>query len=454
MSFSQIFAQYANLDSVYTVKINPYLSKILELKDLNMTMYQSREARLIPTQGTIFDANGQQIIKEGDNLYISILQTGFLFQLISIQDSLALFKRIDHTINLNYNIGCYLFVHQAHLYSYGGYGFWKSNGHVRKYNFMDKEWDILPLNEEIFGTNYVWYSKKEERLYVPFQTKMNAGVIGGGELPASQKFQSYYLDLNAKKWFKLGTVNSQARKLFEEEKNHDGFLQIHNGFLHIIADEAYYFDFVENKIYKSKKADLNQFFVRRILMQNTFSYKGVIYTYNLNTNRYDSLPFQLNDYELMDYSIWGRDTSNDLLIAAVVFLVAFIIFIIWLFNNRLKSKIERSQLKILKTKSVNQAFVGTEISLIELLLSAAKQDQKVEINQINHVLGIKDKNIGLQKKVRSDVMNAINDKYQFLTQHDIPLIGSVRKEDDKRFFEYFISPSEIKSITRILEKND
>ena len=77
----------------------------------------------------------------------------------------------------------------------------------------------------------------------------------------------------------------------------------------------------------------------------------------------------------------------------------------------------------------------------------------VEINEINHVLGIKDKNVGLQKKVRSDMINAINEKYQFITQSEISLISSVRKEDDKRFYEYFISATEIKSIERILEQN-
>ena len=77
----------------------------------------------------------------------------------------------------------------------------------------------------------------------------------------------------------------------------------------------------------------------------------------------------------------------------------------------------------------------------------------VEINEINHVLGIKDKNVGLQKKVRSDIINAINEKYQFITQSEISLISSVRKDDDKRFYEYFISVTEIKSIERILEQN-
>jgi hypothetical protein len=77
----------------------------------------------------------------------------------------------------------------------------------------------------------------------------------------------------------------------------------------------------------------------------------------------------------------------------------------------------------------------------------------VEIYQMNHVLGIKDKNIGLQKKVRSDVINTINEKYQLLNNSPKSLIVSVRKEDDKRFLEYFIAASEIKNIQKIIDKS-
>jgi len=89
-----------------------------------------------------------------------------------------------------------------------------------------------------------------------------------------------------------------------------------------------------------------------------------------------------------------------------------------------------------------------------MLLQASLANEKIEIHQINHVLGIKDKNIGLQKKVRSDVINGINDKYQIITNGANPLIVSIRKEDDKRFLEYFILPSEVRGIQKIINKSN
>jgi hypothetical protein len=161
----------------------------------------------------------------------------------------------------------------------------------------------------------------------------------------------------------------------------------------------------------------------------------------------------MNEFQLLSFPIWGNDYMKLIFILAIFLVIIIIVLIIWFFNQRVKKKIEQAQLKVLKTKTVNQAFTETETSLIQLLINANGTKQNVEISEINRVLGIKDKNVGLQKKVRSDVINAINDKYVFITQGENNLIGSIRKEDDKRFFEYFIVPSEVKMAQKLIDKN-
>jgi hypothetical protein len=223
--------------------------------------------------------------------------------------------------------------------------------------------------------------------------------------------------------------------------------------LHIINDEIYYFDFIENKIYKSIKPEYNQFFIRRIGLDNTFEYEGNIYFYYPSTGKIEIVPFNISNFELLKFPIWRRDTGSDKYVALVLLFILIIFFIARFFKEKFQQKIVLSQLKHLKAKSVSQAYVGTEISLIDILLKASLANEKIEIHQINHVLGIKDKNIGLQKKVRSDVINGINDKYQIITNSPNPLIVSIRKEDDKRFLEYFILPSEVREIQKIIIKN-
>ena len=447
-------AQNYTLDSVYYVKMDPFLSKVIALEDLEANILLSREQHIISTSGTLFSPNAQEVIKHKKQLYVSILQTGFLFQYIGQKDSLAIFKRMDETININYNIGCLTFIHQNQLYSYGGYGFWKSNGHIRKFNHIDKQWDIIPTNDEIFNIGYNWFSKKEGKLYVPFQMKINAGLIGGtGFLSGMENYQSYVFDMRTLKWKKIGALSSKLIDLINKTKFGSTLYQFHDGQVLLINDELWYLNYQKNKVYHSIKADFNQFFIRRAGLFDSFLYQGVIYSYNTGLQNFTTIPFDMSNFELMDYPIWGRDASYDIYIAGGVGLLIVIIAIIWFFTRRVKLKFEQAQLKLLKTKSVNQAFIGTEVALITLLLNAADENKKVDIFQINHVLGIKDKNIGLQKKVRSDIINTINEKYQFITQGEDPLICSVRKDDDKRFFEYFIANSEIKTIRRVMEKN-
>jgi hypothetical protein len=152
MALSYFNTHAQGLDSVYIVPNTPFLSKIISIPDLNTSVNLSPETNIIPLNNPIIASNGQKLYKNGKEIYIFIEQTGFLYKLMKYDTSICVFKRLDHTVNLNYNINCKNFIYNNEIYSYGGYGFWKSNGHLRKYNFQDSEWDIIPLNKEIIST--------------------------------------------------------------------------------------------------------------------------------------------------------------------------------------------------------------------------------------------------------------------------------------------------------------
>jgi hypothetical protein len=446
-------AALSELPEHFKVSGNTFLDKIMSLPGLETKIFLSKKNEVIPMEGTIFKMNGQELIKTNEALYILISQSGVIYQLEDKTDSIYTFHRIDATININYNIASNNFVWDKHIYSYGGYGFWKLNGHLRAFNFLDKEWDIAPADKEIISNGYNWFSKSEGRVYVPFQSIVNAGIAGPESISGIKIYDSYYLDLASKKWTKLGSLNNNTRKLIIDNINNNLFT-LDSGFIYTNQDVAYYFNFISNKIYKSKNSELNQFFIRRWNSHDIFFYKDTIFNFIPESQSFATKKLSINYYfEVLPFPIWGIDDDYYYIIAFIVFVLTVFVFSIWLFNRSVNKKLEQSQLKILKSKSVNQAFVGTEVALLTLLLNNSKQGLNVEINEINHVLGIKDKNVGLQKKVRSDMINAINEKYQFITQSETSLLSSVRKEDDKRFYEYFITATEIKSIERILAQN-
>lgn len=444
------FAENRGLDSICKVKINPFWDYLLSHKQLETNVFTSAPNNYIPTEGSIYAKNGQVILKKGKLLFIQISQTGIIFQFQNQEDSFLTFKRLDKTININYNIDANHFIYQNELYNYGGYGFWKSNGALRKFNKVDQEWDIVALNKEVFSTTYNWYSSAEGRMYVPYEREMNAGVMG--QEKGVKKFDAFYLDMAKREWVGLGELSKELRSITQDDFLNGTAFKTKEGYLYLDNDQAWYFDFLHNQVFKSNQPDLNQFLTRRRSNILLFEDGGNLYSYNAQDKVLQAFAFDKRNFELMPFPIWTKKNTV-LWYSLGLLLLAFIGFGVgWWVRRRMHHKIRASQLKMLKTKSIHQAFVGVELTLIELLLQAASKKQIVEIHQINHVLGIKDKNLGLQKKVRSDVMNAINDKYQFITQADIPLIGSKRKEEDKRFFEYYISPTEIGRIQKLMQE--
>ena len=452
LSFSTISAQFVPCERSYTVFYNPLLQKIKGLADFNGNIDLGKSSDILPLIGTSFGPNKQELIKHNGKIYLFLAQNGFISQMSEPLGDSVVFSKIDNTVNINYNISCTNFIYKDQIYNYGGYGFWSKYGHVRKYNTIDKEWDIQPTNIEVFSADdYDWFSPTEGRLYVPFQKIENKGLKDPKFEDGGFEYSSYYLDIKTFDWVKLGKLSNELIKLIDEKSNY-GNIPYDNGRFFIINDEAYLFDYVHNKIYKSKKADLNQFFIRNSSDVTIFFYKGTYYKYQAGRQNFVTWDINSNDLQLLNFPIWGNDYTNLIFVLAICLVIIMIMLFIWLFKQSVKKKIEQAQLKVLKTKTVNQAFTEIETSLIQLLLNAYSTKQNVEISEINHVLGIKDKNIGLQKKVRSDVINAINDKYVFITQAEINLIGSVRKEDDKRFFEYFVVPTEVKTVQKMIEK--
>jgi hypothetical protein len=452
LSFTTICAQFIPCERSYTVFYNPFLQKIKDLSDYNGNIMLSKSSNILPLNSTSFGSNKQELIKHNGKIYLFLAQTGFIFQMSEPLGDSVVFRKIDNTININYNIDCTNFIYKDQIYNYGGYGFWSKTGHLRKFNTVDMEWDIQPTNIEVVTADYDWFSAKEGRLYVPFQKRENKAIKDLKLYKGLFDYTSYYLDIKTSDWIKIGKVSPELIKLIDQKNNYGSYPH-DKGRLFLINDEAYLFDYVENKIYKSKRADLNQYFIRNAGDLTVFFYKGKYYKYLFGSQLFKTWDLNMNDFQLLSFPIWGNDYMKLIFILAILLVIIIVVLIIWFFNQRVKKKIEQAQLKVLKTKTVNQAFTETETSLIQLLINANGTKQNVEISEINRVLGIKDKNVGLQKKVRSDVINAINDKYVFITQGENNLIGSIRKEDDKRFFEYFIIPSEVKMAQKLIDKN-
>ncbi|NCW13607.1 MAG: hypothetical protein EBV82_10730, partial [Chitinophagia bacterium] len=80
-----------------------------------------------------------------------------------------------------------------------------------------------------------------------------------------------------------------------------------------------------------------------------------------------------------------------------------------------------------------------EKSLLRLIYERSLDDQMTQIPDINTALGTTNKNIEIQKRLRSDTISSINEKLSMRHKISSAVIQRKRTEFDARSFEYFIN---------------
>jgi hypothetical protein len=123
-------------------------------------------------------------------------------------------------------------------------------------------------------------------------------------------------------------------------------------------------------------------------------------------------------------------------------------------SNKVRPKNDSTQEVVASTEiSVNEEHVPetskleTFMSLLtpvdkELLTELAlctRNNQFLEIQNINKILGVSKKEISLQKNRRSTTISNINTLFQQIIQSDEPLILRQKDELDKRVFHYYMN---------------
>lgn len=389
---------------------------------------------------------GQHLIKSKDHLYLHFAGGGLLYQLQDSKesDSLLVFKRLDKTDNDGYNFAAFQFVNGNEIYNLGGYGFWKSNGTLRKFNPIDREWDVAPVNEEIFLPGIAtinWFDQQAATLYTPYQQIVNTGLKDKA-LKNQMIKEVYALNLKTANWKLLGKINEKSLELLQNSSAHTA---TNHGLLIATEDDVYLVDYDSNQISQLHNSSYSQSLSRISNEYIRYYYQGKIYLYNTTNGLYDSLTVDQKAFIKTNFPIWEKDYNWIWNIAGLLLILLVISFLLYrIFRKKKKTLYLQdhgaSQIKI--------NFTETERSLIKLLLEKYKEGNSATIHEINYVLGTKDKNMGMQKKVRSDVINSINEKYSYLSQDNAHLIQSFRSETDKRYFEYLIKKEQASAITK------
>ena len=423
------------------------------LKSINQYVYpiNSRVAGgYLDIPNGVYREKEQVVLKAGNDIYVRFDGTGFIFKLIELNDSLATFRRIDQTINFNYCIGSFNFIFGNDIYNYGGYGFWKNNGLIRKYDPKSREWSTIKTNLEIpqqtLTINSTWHDFKENHLYVPYQIDVNATLKENEYQYGKISPFAYKFDFKTRDWNKLGRTTETAINLL---KSATLYLSTYKGLMVLSYEQLYLFDFENNRILKSNDNVFAQLYMRITDVNSVFHLNKTLYAGDRSTGKVDSVHLDLDSFQYNGDMIYKpiKNYTWLWLIGGVCFLILLFVTI----KIFIERKVQRLKSQSQEVKNFKFEFSDIEKALIRMLLEKSNSHKTATINEINYVLGVKDKNIGLQKKVRSEVFNAVNEKFKLISDWDEPLVQSIRSENDKRYFEYMIRKDMIKEAERVLE---
>jgi len=449
---SDTSSTFIDTTSLIALKKTSFLNTLLSSKDSSIVLRAPAQS-FIHFDHPVLGIREQVAIKTPSNFYIGFSGAGRLYKQVAINDSLVYFKRIDNNENINYNLGAFWFTSGENIYNYGGYGFWKSNGTIRGFNFKDGEWDVIPTNIEVFAPAFPissWHDIANNGLYVPYQQILNSGIKGFQNGEGVIEEGMMYLNFKSGNWIKIGKVLPFYLNIIRNAK-----FKVYTSTGYLISDgeDIYMFNFLTNSVSKNQNRGLAQSIIR-IDYSNVHYYKdGLLNSYNPATGEMDTLVIDESKFAKEPDPFWEITFDIKTLWPVFIGIVLLIIVLfVTAFTKPKKAKTTEFVLQSGQIKKIDITFNQTELALIDLLIEKSLQGATATINEINYVLGIKDKNLGMQKKVRSDVINGINDRFKYATQVDAPLILNVRSETDKRYFEYFMEKEQVKEVQKLINK--
>ena len=421
-----------------------------------------------------YQYNKQYLVKTDRQLLLGIAGTGILYEVYPISTGLFDIRRIDSTLYAGHNFCAANFSFDSVVYSYGGYGFWKTNGSLKQFNPYSREWDVVPLLEERsstfcqgpsgvnwkitmgaipdlkdFNTTYApsffWVDPDSKLFFMGAQHIVNEGLTdtlikNNSEYSA----QVSRLDISKKQWTTLG-------KLVKYGWHYT--IELPWGLLVIESPESVYIaDFKDNKLLNCQKEIIPQFrkFFKNEVPDVFFYANNFVYVGSLSLNTIDSIPLQLSNFIFTGEQLFipnessqsGIFPENPVYLGAIAISLIFSMGLIFWFirRNRLRVGINTSAIAASSVSATERIKIlnETEISLIRYLIDRSVKGKKTTIEEVNKLAGVAQKSEPIRRRVRSELINSINDKWIIITGSRERLVSSVKSSFDARTREYYI----------------
>jgi len=412
----------------------------------------NKETKLVPTPIglTCTDSRHDYFVNDGQ-LYLQINGTGKLF---TIDSSLTL-TRLDNTCYEGYNYGSHSYIRNNKIYNLGGWGFWQFNSGLRYFDTTSKEWFREPINKEVQLAKHmnalVYPDKENDLIYVAYQSYPNSYVKN----PSDVKNDTIYmqcLDLNTNDWWDAPKIFND--KIFQESVlNTNSMVLPGLGILTESYNHLYLINPITQKLYEIEN-EIGGTIMNYVASKNgLYFYKDQkLHIYNPQLDSLVSLPLSMSKFSEVSRKLYKNttptfvDTINvsKILFSGAIALLLVIIVVLFIRNKRLQKiqqtvvagGLHKKSIEVNKQIEFSDNLTEIEKSVLDILVEYSKQGAPTSIDQINRALGVKNKEVTIQNKLRSDTLQMINKKFMVFASTNDTLVEREKTALDKRVYQY------------------
>lgn len=462
-----IFLGVFNTELSAETPVPAIIKRMIEINGSIKQVWQHQDNRLPRTYFTPSEFPKKLInerfyfLKNNKGLYIGIDGTGMLFKVEIIQNELE-FNRVDSTYYSGNTFNAAYFTHNDLLFSYGGYGFWKSNGILRKFDHEIGEWEAIPTDTEIStqfnptGQTYIWNDETTNKLWL-YKRSIH-DIFQGDSTVKINKL--YKLDLAKKKWENVGDVDDDGHLIIFFHKN--GVLRLKGH-----SRQSDFLDFRNNLILIPDQKTTNQ--LKKIFsishLNLAFSSGDWIYFGNDQSNEIDSVKINTSRFaksrkivtQKENYishenstSFIDKSTLFHWLFTGIGIMIGGLIYYSILKRRKtdilaIKNLVPKINDETIRAQEPEKTYIETQLfsdlekAFLKKLIMATRKYGYMSIEEINKLLGLSNKNPAVQKKNRNEAISRINLKWQLTNKTNKVLIEKRRSEIDKRNFEYYMN---------------
>jgi len=425
MSKGQLLVEKDSI-SFYSFSFNGVSSFVVVNDSIKAVSYKKYSKTIPKEVANLESINRLEAVKNSiGEVYFIYPGGGLLFQYKN-----NAIERIDNSFPHRNQFSGHFFSYKSELYLLGGYGYWKSNSILTKFNFTSKEWDFVETfgSAPELGINSGSFVLDNDILYVfDFYQKIEDVDKKNDDL--------FEFDLKTLTWTQKGVLNKLfyddiQRKTFEINIPYGANKYLHK---HFNSDEFLIIEPSKNLVSTYSNPDLNILRDKAIIVGSK-----IIYSQLSGDRSFETLIMK-DLYEgavLVDEAYLSNDFDLFLayFVGVGVFCLLLIVFTILKFKND-------TFYFFLNTETVNglnkSLKINSDDKFMLELLSNANNNQIDNVYFLNY---FKDSSLSNDANIKrkNKAINDLNNK--FLEKFGVNIIEKTSSNTDSRQVIYRLNP--------------